>query len=163
MKIAILSDIHDNIWKLASVLEDVRRIEAGELIFCGDLCSPFTLKQIGEGMPGPVHVVLGNNDGDPMLLSKIAAGLSNVRLHGLFAYLTLDGQKVAITHYPPLGRDQALAGQYALVCYGHDHQAHIERVGHTTLVNPGEVMGRLGKSTYAVYDTATRTAEIREV
>ncbi len=160
MKIAILSDTHDNIWKLASVLEDVRRVGATELIFCGDLCAPFTLKEIGEGMPGAVHVVLGNNDGDPLLLNKVAATLGNVRLHGLFAYLTLDGQKAAISHYPPLAHDQALAGQYDLVCYGHDHQAHI---GHTTLVNPGEVMGRFGKSTYAIYDTSTRTAEIREV
>jgi predicted phosphodiesterase len=36
-------------------------------------------------------------------------------------------------------------------------------VGSTVLVNPGEVMGRFGRSTYAVYDTATGRAAILEV
>ena len=60
-------------------------------------------------------------------------------------------------------RDQALSGRYDLVCYGHDHEAHVERVGNTLLVNPGEVMGRLGPSRYAVYDTETGEAELRQI
>ena len=34
------------------------------MIFCGDFCAPFTLTEIGQGFAGPVHCVLGNNDGD---------------------------------------------------------------------------------------------------
>jgi putative phosphoesterase len=145
------------------VLEDARDAGVRAAIFCGDLCAPFTLKQIGEGIDGPVHAVLGNNDGDVLFLSRIANGLDNVSLHGPFAYLELDGCKVAINHYPPLARDQALSGQYDLVCHGHDHEANVERVGRTLLVDPGEVMGRLGKTTYAVYDTSTKEVELRKV
>ena len=163
MKIAILSDAHDNIWKLASVLEKVNCVGAKALIFCGDLCAPFTLQQIGEDFEGPVHVILGNNDGDALFLSKIANGLDNVSLYGPFAYLELDGHTVAINHYPPIAQDQARSGQYDLVCHGHDHQAKVERFGNTLLVNPGEVMGRLGQSTFALYDTTTGQAEIRQV
>jgi putative phosphoesterase len=163
MKVAILSDAHDNIWKLGELLEDVGRSGAAVLLFCGDLCAPFTLKQIGEGFGGPVHVVRGNNDGDVLFLTRIANGLDNVTWHGSFAYLELDGRKVAINHYPQIARDQALCGQYELVCYGHDHTANVESLGKTLLVNPGEVMGRFGKSTYAVYDTASGCAELREV
>ena len=163
MKIAILSDVHDNIWKLAEVLEDARDAGVRAAIFCGDLCAPFTLKQIGEGIDGPVHAVLGNNDGDVLFLSRIANGMDNVTLHGPFARVQLDGRKVAINHYPPLARDQALSGQYALVCHGHDHEANVERIDGTLLVDPGEVMGRLGKTTYALYDTTTGEAEIREL
>lgn len=161
MHVAILSDIHDNIWKLAQVLDDIDRAGAGALIFCGDLCAPFTLKQIGEGFHGPVHVVQGNNDGDMLLLSRVAHTLNNVTLHGPFAYLELDGRQVAINHYPEIARDQALTGRYDLVCHGHDHEAHIEQVGQALLVNPGEVMGRFGRSTYALYDTRTGSAELR--
>jgi putative phosphoesterase len=163
MRIAILSDTHDNIWKLAELLEDAQDLGVQAALFCGDFCAPFTLKQIGEGIDGPVHVVLGNNDGDALLLSRIASGLDNVILHGLFAYVELGGRRIAVNHYPPIARDQALSGRYDLVCYGHSHEAGVERVGDTLLVNPGEVMGRLGQSTYAVYDTETGEAELREI
>jgi putative phosphoesterase len=163
MKIAILSDAHDNIWKLGAVLEDIAGSGASALIFCGDLCAPFTLKQIAEDFAGPAHFVLGNNDGDVLLLSRIANGLDNATLHGPFAYLEFGAIRVAVNHYPQIALDQARSGQYDLVCYGHDHTANVEQVGDTLLVNPGEAMGRFGKSTYALYDTDTRTAELKEV
>ncbi len=163
MRVAILSDAHDNIWKLAEVLEDIGRSGAGALIYCGDLCAPFTLKQIGDGFDGPVHVVQGNNDGDMLFLARIAAGLDNVTLYGPFAILSFAGCAVAVNHYPQIARDQALSGRYDLVCYGHDHTPNIERVGDTLLVNPGEVMGRCGQSTYALYDTVSGGAALHAV
>jgi len=54
MRIAVLSDIHDNIWTLEKLLAS---LEADALIFCGAFCAPFTLAQIAEGFGGPVHVV----------------------------------------------------------------------------------------------------------
>ena len=161
--IAILSDAHDNIWKLKELLQDIQETGASTLIFCGDLCAPFTLQQIGETFPGPVHVVLGNNDGDVLLLSRIANGLDNVTLHGPFAYLEIEGRQVAVNHYPQIAHDQARSGQYDLVCYGHDHTATVEQQGDTVLVNPGEVMGRFGQSSYALYDPVTGQAELRQV
>ncbi len=163
MKIAILSDVHDNVWRLKDVLDDVEATGAQMLIFCGDLCAPFTLKQIGEGFAGAVHVVLGNNDGDVLLLSQVAASLDNVTLHGPFAVLEVDGRRIAVNHYPIIARDQALCGRYDLVCHGHDHRAKVERVGDALLLDPGEVMGRLGKSTYALYETTSGEAEIKEL
>jgi len=62
VRIAVLSDVHDNIWKLEEVLAQTATADA--LIFCGDFCAPFTLTPIAEGCHGPVHVVWGNNDGD---------------------------------------------------------------------------------------------------
>jgi putative phosphoesterase len=160
MKVAILSDIHDNIWKLEALLEEV---EAGALIFCGDFCAPFTLAQIAEGFAGPIHVVFGNNDGDQWLLSRIAAKFGHVTLHGQFAELEFEGKKVAVTHYPEIARGLARAGLYDLVCHGHSHERLVEQDGQTLRVNPGEVMGRFGLSTYALYDTASGQAELVEV
>jgi putative phosphoesterase len=163
MLIAILSDIHDNIWKLAEAINKIGQTEAELLIFCGDFCAPFTLKQLAEGFTGPIHVVWGNNDGDKWLLTTIAAAAGNVTLHGELAELEVAGQKIGVNHYPPIGQRLAESGAYDLVCYGHDHLARIEQVGETLLVNPGEVMGRFGKSTFALYDTESRTAELVEV
>ena len=161
MRIAILSDAHDNIWKLDVVLEQLKDAEA--LLFCGDLCAPFTLAAIAEGFDGPVHVVFGNNDGDQWLLTRNANRADNVSLHGVFASLELGGRRIAMTHYPAIAVGIAASGLYDLVCYGHDHDRKIERVGNCLKVNPGEVMGRFGVSSYALYDTETGQAEIREL
>jgi len=160
MKIAVLSDIHDNIWKLETLLACM---EADTLIFCGDFCAPFTLAQIAEGFAGPIHVVFGNNDGDKLLLARVAGKYPHVTLHGDFAELELDGRRVAVIHYPEIGRALAQGGVYDLVCHGHSHERVVEQVGKTVRVNPGEVMGRFGLSTYALYDTTAGQAEIVEV
>lgn len=43
MRIAVLSDIHDNVWNLAAALDAGAETDA--LICCGDLCSPFIVHQ----------------------------------------------------------------------------------------------------------------------
>jgi putative phosphoesterase len=160
MRIAILSDVHDNIWKLETLLAE---LEADALVFCGDFCAPFTLAQIAEGFTGPIHVVFGNNDGDQFLLSRVAGRFPHVALHGEFAELEFDGRRLAVTHYPAIGRAIAQGGIYDLVCHGHSHEQSVEQVGRTLRVNPGEVMGRLGPSTYALYDTTSGQPTILEV
>jgi uncharacterized protein len=162
MRVAVVSDVHDNIWQLAKVLARLPN-EAETLICCGDFCAPFTLAQIAEGFGGPIHVVFGNNDGDQYLLSKVAATFAHVTLHGDFAELELDGRRVAVTHYPQVGIGLVKSGTYDLVCYGHSHRAGVMLEGAGIGLNPGEVMGRFGRSTYGVYDTATGKADIRQV
>ena len=56
---------------------------------------------------------------------------------------------MAVTHYPRIGKALARGGGYDLVCHGHSHKRIIKQVGETLRVNPGEVMGRFGLSTYA--------------
>jgi uncharacterized protein len=160
MKIAVLSDIHDNIWQLEKLLNS---LEADALICCGDFCAPFTLAQIAENFGGAVHVVFGNNDGDPLLLGRVAGRFRHVTIHGHFAEMEMGGRSVAVTHYPEIGRALARGGTYDLVCCGHSHEQVLEHGGRTLLLNPGEVMGRLGPSTYALYDTEAGQAEIVEV
>jgi len=163
MRIAILSDIHDNIWKLEEVLKAVNEAGAEALLFCGDFCAPFTLAQIAEGFSGQVHCVFGNNDGDKFLLSQVAGKFPHVTLHGELARLELDRRRIAVNHYPEIARELAGSGHFDLVCFGHNHKAEITREGQTLLVNPGEVMGRFGRSTFALYDTETGEARHHEV
>lgn len=152
MKIAILSDTHDNIWKLEEAMPHLQAAEV--VIHCGDLCSPFIVKQLGEGLgETPVHVVWGNNDGDKRLLSVLAEKAGNITIHGDFAELELGGRKIAVTHYPEIGRGLAQGTAYDLVCYGHDHTAYEEKIGETILLNPGEIMGLNGPRSLAHYDT----------
>lgn len=161
MRIGIISDIHDNIWRLERVLEQIGACDA--LLCLGDYCAPFTMTAIGEGFAREVHAVWGNNDGDKLLLTRMADRAGNITLHGEFADLTLAGRRIALTHYPQVARPLALSGQFDLVCHGHDHTQRIECHGETLLVNPGEVMGRLGVGRYAIYDATTHQATPHEI
>lgn len=157
MRIAVLSDTHDNIWKLAEAMP--RLAEADVVLHCGDLCSPFVIRRLGEGLGDiPLHIVWGNNDGDTHALTLVAGGYPSIELHGQTGRLELGGWQVAFNHYPDLARDMALSGQYDLVCYGHDHTAHQEMIGDCLLLNPGEVMGLMGSSSFAFVDTESQQA-----
>ena len=152
MKVAIISDTHDNIWRLAKAIEKIGQVDM--LLHCGDLCSPFIGKQLGEAFTYiPVHIVWGNNEGDRQTVVKVASAFPNLQFHGEFADLEIDGKRVAINHYPEIARGLAESDQYDLVCYGHNHIAKIETVGETTLLNPGEVMGLLGTPSFTIWDT----------
>ncbi len=116
--------------------------------------------RLGKGVAGkPVHVVFGNNDGDPRLLTLKALETGNVTLHGQFASLEFDGLRIAVNHYPEIARPLAHAQQFDLVCYGHDHLAHEQWIGTTLLLNPGEVSGLNGRSSLALFDTRTRLVQ----
>ncbi len=162
MKIAVVSDTHDNIWKLDrafGLMDDAKAI-----IHCGDLCSPFMITHLANGAGDrPVHIVWGNNEGDPRMISQVAAGFPCIHLHGQFAHLELDHVRIGVNHYPEIARPLAQSGSFDLVCYGHDHTAHSSLVGDCRLLNPGELMGMKGPSTFAWYDTATRQVEFTEV
>jgi putative phosphoesterase len=158
MIVAVLSDSHDNVWKLDAAMPHLLRAEA--VIHCGDLCSPFTLRMLADGVQGrPVNVVWGNNDGDKYLMTRVAGQFPNVRLNGDFAELALAGTAVAVNHYPEIAHGLALSGKYRMVCYGHNHTAREDRIEGCLLLNPGELAGIQGRSTVAIVDTSDLSLE----
>ncbi|HLV00707.1 MAG TPA: metallophosphoesterase [Acidobacteriota bacterium] len=162
MIIAVMSDSHDNIWRLDAAMDQMN--EAELLIHCGDLCSPFVIHHIGKAARGrPIHVVWGNNEGDIRLICEVASRYQNVHLQGDFAELEIEGLRVAVNHYPEIALSLAASGRYDLVCYGHDHQARKQKVGDCLLLNPGELMGMKGQATFALFDTETRDASFVEL
>jgi putative phosphoesterase len=156
MRVAVLADIHDNIWNLEKVLARING-RADLLIFLGDFCAPFTLKQITDSFKGPIHCVRGNNDGDMLLLNRVASEAGNVTFYSPVGELELGGRRVAITHYPEIAGGLVASGQYDAVFSGHTHVYGEERVGNTLWVNPGEVMGRFGEPGFGFYDTDSNT------
>jgi putative phosphoesterase len=170
MRIAVLSDIHDNVWKLAAALDAVG--DADALICCGDLCSPFIVHQLGRGFSRPIHVVLGNNDGDLYRITANARQYDHMRIHGQLFCGEFGGQRVAANHYDDIARAIAASGEFDVVCYGHNHVYSVARIGRTLAINPGTIMGAAfsadGRrtdvaSTFAIYDTATGEAAGFEV
>lgn len=162
-KIAILTDSHDHLQTLQQALDQVHQAGAGALLHCGDLCAPFMLNLLGERFRGPIHVVFGNNDGDGRLLQSIAARHPHITLHGIYAELAVAGRQVAMIHYPEPALRIAQSGRFDLVCYGHDHTRHLEPIGRTWLLNPGEIMGLKAAPAWALYDAVGHAVEVVEV
>ena len=157
MKVAIISDIHDNVPMLRQALKRCRQADA--LVCCGDFCSPFVSKELGAGFAKPIHAVFGNNDGDRFRLVSAAKGFPHLQFHGEYAELDLEGRTFSVNHFDNIGRAIAKGGKYDVVCFGHNHQFEISSLGRTLVINPGEIYGGLtGHSTFIMYDTATGEA-----
>lgn len=158
MQIAVLSDTHDHLENLAWALEQAKGCEA--LLFCGDFCAPFTLREMLKRFPGPIYAVLGNNAGDPLLLTRVAQESGRVTLYGDLGEVELAGRRIAIVHVPRLAEGLAALGAYDLVCCGHTHKARLEWIGNTLLLNPGDLFGLFGRPSFALYDSESHQARL---
>jgi len=162
MRIAVISDTHDNIWKLEELLKTLKNIDA--LIHCGDLCSPFMVRKIKEYVKNiPVHIVWGNNDGDKLALQEAGVDAENLIFHEDFARIKLDGLTVGVTHYREIAVELSINETYDLILFGHTHEVEEKLMRKSLLVNPGEVMGLMGRSTYAIIETKPLKVEIIEI
>ena len=162
MRIAVISDTHDNIWKLEELLKGLKNVEA--LIHCGDICSPFMVRKIKEYVKNiPVHIVWGNNDGDKVTLLEAGIDAPNIHFEEDFARIIFDGLTIGVTHYREIAVELSINETYDLILFGHTHEAEEKQMRKSLLVNPGEVMGLMGKSTYAIIETKPLQVEFIEI
>lgn len=173
MLIVVLGDIHDRVRNLEKVLADVANHDVRVMICTGDINTPETLTYLARGFDGEIHVAWGNNDVENDLKATIdRERLLKVYYHGLIGRLTLEKKHLAFTHKPKEAESLLAENRFDLVCYGHTHEARIERVetgtlpsqGKAWLVNPGDIQGRFGRApSYVLYDTATDEPTLHEV
>ncbi len=168
MKICVVSDTHDDGVRLAAAVQAARAEGAEAVVHCGDIIGANTLRRaLAAGLP--MHVVHGNNLGDPVALQQLAARSGGLlHYHGNDADLALAGRRIFVVHYPHYGRAIAATGEFDLVCCGHSHVAALSeqtniRGGRTWLVNPGSTGGVAAPATWALADLATMRFEVRSV
>ena len=172
LKICIVSDSHDRADPLLAAAEAAARAGASALIHCGDVIGANTLRPLGAGSACgasgmTMHIVHGNNVGDPLALARMAAASQGrLHYHGGDADLRLAGRRIYVTHYPHQAQGMACTGDYDLVCCGHTHVAALVqqpniRGQHTWLVNPGTVAGIGGPATWILGDLERMSFETR--
>jgi putative phosphoesterase len=166
MKICIVSDSHDRAEPLASAVREAKVQGAEVVIHCGDVIGTQTLRAaLAVGLP--MHVIHGNNLGDPVSLSRWARERpGQLDYHGPDARLELGGRRIFVVHYPEYGHAMACTGDWDLVCCGHSHEAEVRQVGNmkggrTWLVNPGTVAGLAAPATWALGDLQAMRFEVR--
>ena len=168
MKLCIVSDSHDRADALAQAVRAGAAEGADAVIHCGDLIGTQTLRAaMSVGLP--MHVIHGNNLGDPISLARWARESKGMlEYHGMDARIELDKRRIFVVHYPEYGHAMACTGDWDLVCCGHSHEAGIARVpnvknGTTWLVNPGTVAGLASPATWVFGDLQAMRFELRDL
>ncbi|MBT9171416.1 MAG: hypothetical protein DDT18_01791 [Actinobacteria bacterium] len=162
MKIAIISDSHDNLANLKKAISWIEKEKIKVLLHCGDMSSSETLKMILENYSGKVYIVLGNMDKDYFLERELSSfkDSSRLKIEEKISEIEIDGKKIAFTHFPKIAKELAKKQKYDIVFYGHLHLPWQKKVGKTRLVNPGNLAGLIFKATFAVYYTETEKLEL---
>lgn len=151
MKIAVLSDIHDNIANLQKCLEWCRQKEVERMICCGDVTNVGTLAFLTENFGNEILLVRGNLE---LYEEKDVAQFPTIRYLGRKDCVELAGKNIGICH-EPFWVDQILADKECdIIFYGHTHKPWIEHRGKTMVVNPGTLGGVFEKAAFAFWDTS---------
>lgn len=148
MKIAIVSDTHNNWPNFEKAINWIKGQGIGLILHCGDIQSKDIISQAKNLFAGEIKFVKGNADHDLQDLPEKTE-------------LKIDSKRIAFMHFPDEARKLVESGNFNIVFYGHKHKAWEEMVGNCKLVNPGELAGQFFKPTFAVYETSNNSLELK--
>ena len=153
MLLGLISDIHDNTPALRRALELLAAEGCTQLLCTGDIATVPTLQLLRECWQGALHIVAGNNDYPRAAFRAAAEGMPELHYYGDTAELTLGGRRIFMAHEPERTLNAARHGAFDAIFFGHTHSAGQMMDGATLIANPGEIQGRSGQPSVAVYDT----------
>ncbi|MBT8231999.1 MAG: YfcE family phosphodiesterase [Saprospiraceae bacterium] len=161
MKIAVISDIHENFHNLILALNIINEREVDQIICLGDLMNTGVAKILSiQKMPS--HLIWGNNDGEKVeIVTTALRPQSNLTCSlSTYDFLEYDGRKIFATHYDDLAVPMAKSGLYDAVFYGHNHILKVDKIGDVHCVNPGEIAAqKTGTGSFIIYDTKANEIE----
>ncbi len=159
MKIAIISDIHDNLANLKNFLSFAKKEKVSVVFCCGDVISAETLDYLISNFEGKVFLTLGNADLKEKILEKFSKEDSKLTIFRDFGEVELDNLKIAFSH--SLEKSKNRVQEYDFVFFGHTHRPSLENSGKTKILNPGNLAGLYYKATFAILDTETKGPELK--
>ena len=162
MKIAIISDTHDNVASLKRAVGLIKKEEIKLIIHCGDIFHLETLKEGLKSFQGKIYIIFSKADADFSGIPENSfRELPESKIWEEFGKVKLGEKKIAFCHFPEIARDLANCQKYDLVFYGHTHKPWEQKIGKTKLVNPGNLAGLFYPATFAIYDTKTDKLELK--
>ena len=154
MRIAVLSDTHNDMRNTMRALELIRRQSLGSIVHCGDITSLETLSLFADF---DAYFVAGNMDREYADLSARAEALFGKGHFAAFLEHSFDGIAVAACH----GHDADFSrlvdgGRFAWFFRGHTHRRLYQQANCTRVLNPGALGGlRRETCSFAVVDLET--------
>ncbi len=172
MKIAIISDIHDNLVNLKKCLRWCGKEKIENIICCGDVTNGETVKFLSDNFNGNVYLVRGNME----IYDEDEIGrYDNVKYLGRVGKIKLGGKIIGVCHEPYLigkametkscfgheGNASAAEERCDVIFYGHTHKPWEEKRGGVRIINPGTLGGVFAKATFAVYNVDTKNIDLK--
>ncbi len=160
MLVALFSDIHDHLGNLDIALQRAEAHGCEHLLFLGDMAAAATFRHLLMHWHKGIDLVFGNNEWERELFELLAQSRQSVNIHGDAGEVELSGRRLFLTHQPRHAERAVLLGNYDAIFYGHTHCADLRPASaHSPLiVNPGDIQGRYGKPSFAVYSTDDNSA-----
>ena len=173
MRIAIISDIHDNLVNLEKCLTWCVNNNIEYLICCGDVTNSETLEFLAHfnksvGNQWYIYLVKGNME---IFEDKEVEKYKNVKFLGRVGRFNLEGKNIGLCHEPFLIKKVKELGKCDIIFYGHTHKPWLsfakateskENIeSDTKLINPGTLGGVFQKATFAVWDSGSGELELK--
>lgn len=169
MKIAIVSDTHNNIANFKKAIDWIKKENIKLILHCGDVCNQETMDEAVKYLGGPSFASPSRKASDEQSKASEGQGIKFVKGNGDFNLpdlpdkmeMEFNGKKIAFTHFPDIAKKLSQSGNFDLVFYGHTHRPWDEKIGETHMINPGELAGQFYMPTFAVYNTSTGSLELK--
>jgi len=158
MLLGLLSDTHDRLPAIDSLVREMMARGVGMVLHAGDFCSPFALRPVLEHNVA-LAGVFGRNDGDHEGLRAYAASGLGIELFESPHSMEVAGQTILLVHDLADVAARSIE-QHSVVVHGFTHREEMKTRGDTLIVNPGEGCGWLyGPPSAAILDLDTRRVE----
>ena len=152
MLVGVVSDTHNNISNIKSIIDIFNKQKVDLVIHTGDISKPDTLK-IFSNLNCPMMGVFGNND-------RIESGLEEVCIEYKFNFkepplsIVLENRNIAVFHEPEIIQEYLNNNENIdIIIHGHTHRYREEEIDGIIYFNPGESAGSLkGKNALGLID-----------
>ncbi len=150
MKVAVVSDSHDNQANLKKMITIANQENCSFLFHLGDIIAPITARLLKE-FKGKVKAVFGNCDGDKIALYRVFLEIGAEIAKPPFLF-DIENKKIVLMHEPVLINELLKSHDLDFIFYGHLHKVDFRVEGKTHILNPGELAGLLDEPGFYVVD-----------
>lgn len=159
MRIGIVSDTHNNLKNVATIVELFNEAGVERVIHTGDITQAKTIDVLA-GLTMPMVGVFGNNDVGEREPLQRAMDAHGFEFRDPPFELVWHDRRIIVVH-DPLEFDGHLGDEHELALHGHTHRYRSEIVGSNQFFNPGECAGMMaGLNAVGIVDLASLDTEL---
>jgi len=138
MQIAIISDSHGSLDRLAHTFENLQNIGITNVIHAGDGIH-YGIEKIFKKHPEiQIYYALGNCDVNHELIEEVAK-FSNVEIENII-FAEINNVKFGVSHIEGIAQKKLKNKNIQVFCHGHTHRAKVEQKENQLILNPGALM-----------------------